>query len=110
MAKRPRNLRDMLTGQNQQQNIIPQLVATGGGGGFGYAGLPGAPANPPDQGGGDMSGITALLKKLLGQGDGQFVPQGPSGQQGTEPGSYGAQGEYGPYIPSDVMPPQWRIK
>ena len=66
------SLKQMLTGEQEQpQNILPQLVAMGGSGGFGGTTLPGAPVNPAEQGGGaiDMSGWAALLKKMMGQPD-----------------------------------------
>jgi len=71
-APRKYTLKQMLTGEEElQQNIIPQLVAMGQGGQFGYQSLPGAPINPPTaEGGGqgavDMKGWAALIKRIMG--------------------------------------------
>jgi len=91
-ATRKYTLKQMLTGEQEAKNIIPQLVAMGGGGG-GFAGttLPGAPINPPEQNGqANMSGWAELLKKLMAQGT--------DGSQGTQPGEYGYDpAEHGPW-------------
>lgn len=70
MAQRKYTLKQMLTGEEEAKNIIPQLVSSGGGGGgFAYQALPGMAVAPPQTGAGqatDMTSWAELIKKLMG--------------------------------------------